>query len=415
MAKRVPPLTSTQVAKARPDPAKVIELVDGAVPGLRLRITPAGTRSWSLNMRSAGRMRRFDVGQNLGLADARRSAEDLRRRIQKGEDPTAERRALRARSKDADEGRGTFETVVDAYFSQGPGSSLKSKVEQVRRIRSVFDSELKRPALELNAVNLQLAIDAYSSKSAAARAAAYLSPVLKWAARRGLITDAFDLEKPHIDIDPDAGPGQGTLSEDELRKLLPHLTDAHGLCCQFILLTGARREEAAGATWEEIDWEERTWTIAASRRKDTRTRTRRKAVPAPPHVVPLSEQAIALLNQAKVTEQRRRALNDPLDTIDQADPVFVGERGGKLQNWDRSLKRIATSSGVSGWSAHTLRRTTATLAADLGAEPHIISVILGHKNVGGQLTATYSKSRYKSEHRKALQRVGNELDAMLSK
>jgi integrase len=87
--------------------------------------------------------------------------------------------------------------------------------------------------------------------------------------------------------------------------------------------------------------------------------------------------------------------------------VFVGERGGKLQNWDRWLKSIAVETGVGGWSAHTLRRTAATLAADLGAEPHVISVLLGHRNIGGQLTATYSKSRYRREHVEALQRLGD--------
>src|ERR1700722_16797617 len=92
------------------------------------------------------------------------------------------------------------------------------------------------------------------------------------------------------------------------------------------------------------------------------------------------------------------------------DPVFVGERGGKLQNWDRWLKIVARETKVSGWSAHTLRRTAATLAADLGAEPHVISVLLGHKNVGGQLTATYSKSRYRGEHAEALQRLADHID-----
>jgi Arm DNA-binding domain len=84
MAKRVPPLSSAQVANLRPDPLRVRELVDGAVPGLRLRVTPGGTRSWSLNVRAAGKMRRFEVGSGLGLADARKRAEDLRRQIREG-------------------------------------------------------------------------------------------------------------------------------------------------------------------------------------------------------------------------------------------------------------------------------------------------------------------------------------------
>ena len=91
MAKRVPPLSAATLTKIKPDPVKVLELVDGAVPGLRVRITPAGTRSWSLNIRAQGKMRRFYVGQGLSLSEARLKAEDLRRRIKEGADPTAKK------------------------------------------------------------------------------------------------------------------------------------------------------------------------------------------------------------------------------------------------------------------------------------------------------------------------------------
>ena len=66
--------------------------------------------------------------------------------------------------------------------------------------------------------------------------------------------------------------------------------------------------------------------------------------------------------------------------------------------------------GVSGWSAHALRRTSATLAGDLGAPPHVISVMLGHSNVGGQLVAGYNHSTYSSEHKDILQRVADRLE-----
>jgi len=72
MAKRVPPLTALGIARVKPDPSKTIELVDGAEPGLRLRITPNGTRTWSLNIRRQGVMRRFGVGKGLGLEEARK-------------------------------------------------------------------------------------------------------------------------------------------------------------------------------------------------------------------------------------------------------------------------------------------------------------------------------------------------------
>ena len=147
MAKRVPPLSSAKVGNLKPDPLKVVELVDGAVPGLRLRVTPAGTRTWSLNIRASGVMRRFDVGSGFGLAEARKKAEDLRRKIREGADPTLGRRVLRARAKAAEEGIGTFGAMIDAYFSTGPGTGLRSKAEQLKRLRSVFDANLARPRI----------------------------------------------------------------------------------------------------------------------------------------------------------------------------------------------------------------------------------------------------------------------------
>lgn len=413
MAKRVPPLTAAQVMNLKPDPAKTVELIDGAVPGLRLRVTPNGTRTWSLNMRASGVMRRFDVGSGLGLSDARKRATELRRRIQDGEDPTAERRAARGRAKAAEKGVGTFGALIEDYFSTGPGAGLRSKREQLQRLRFVFSEHLLRPAAELDGVALQLTVDAHPAKTAAGRAVAYLSPILKWAAKRRLVQSGFDLEKPHTaPEDDEEEAGQRVLTPDELRKILPHLTDPHGLCCRFMLLTGARRREATEATWDEIDLEAGVWTVRAGRRKDTRSRTRRKQLPALAHVIPLPRQAVDFLSAIRDVEEDRRRRDHTVVPLRPEDPVFVGERGARLQNWDRAIKRLSAAAWVTGWSAHTLRRTAATIAADLGAEPHVISVILGHKNVGGQLTATYSKSRYRAEHAAALQRLADYIDAL---
>ena len=84
--------------------------------------------------------------------------------------------------------------------------------------------------------------------------------------------------------------------------------------------------------------------------------------------------------------------------------------GTELGNWSRWLKKIEEVTGVSDWSAHALRRTSATLAGDLGAPPHVISVMLGHSNVGGQLVAGYNHSIYGSEHKDILQRVADSLE-----
>lgn len=409
MAKRVPPLTSAAVARIKPDPARTLEFVDGDVPGLRLRVTPKGTRTWSLNIRANGVMRRFEVGIGLGLADARVKAKGLRQRVAEGADPTAEKRENRARAISAKQGIGTFGAAIDAYFSGGNGAGLITKVEQQKRIKSVFRAHLARPGMEVTSAELQRAIDAHGAKVAAARAVGYITPVLKWASKRGLMQGGFDLEKPLQDA-----PKQRVLSETELANLLPTLTDAYGRCCRLMLLTGARRDEARNATWGQFDLKAGVWTIPAEARKDTRGQNKRRLKPKPAMSVPLSLQAMKVLEEVRVAELSRRQLQGVTGDIAPDDLVFVGQKGGRLDNWDRWLKASAHKSGIRGWSAHALRRTTATLAGDLGAPPHVVSVILGHANLGGQLVAGYNKSRYEADHAKVLQDLGDRIERLSS-
>ena len=70
--------------------------------------------------------------------------------------------------------------------------------------------------------------------------------------------------------------------------------------------------------------------------------------------------------------------------------------------------------GVWDWSAYALRRTSATVASDLGALPLVISVVLGHSNVGVQLVAGYNHSAYSLDHKDVLQRVADKLEEIES-
>jgi integrase len=404
MAKRVPALSSLQVTRARPHPTKTLELVDGAVAGLRLRIMPSGKKSWSLAMRANGVMRRFDVGSGLGLAEARAKAEKLRRKIKDGADPTADKRTARHKALSALEGVGTLGSVIDAYFTAGNGAYLKTGEAQRRHLMTFFAQLLGKPAIDIRSAQLQLIVDAHAARTTAARAAAYLAPVLKWARKRDLMTGPFELEKPIVNP-----PRQRVLDEDELRKLLPTFDDTYGRCAMFLLLTAARRSEAVHATWGQIDVKARTWTIPGEDRKDTRTQARRKGRPKEALVVPLSDQALNLVEDVRNIERLRRYRRGLPKAFAQNDRIFVTMNGGPLINWSRWLVANEKRSGVSGWSAHALRRTAATLAGDLGAAPHVISAMLGHSNIGGQLLARYNKSRYRQEHAEIMEKIGNKV------
>jgi hypothetical protein len=89
------------------------DLADAALPGLRLRLTPAGAATWALACRDThGRMRRFPLGlfPGMGLSEARDKARALRVRVRvrEGEDPVVERRRARAIGRDAKEGTGPW-------------------------------------------------------------------------------------------------------------------------------------------------------------------------------------------------------------------------------------------------------------------------------------------------------------------
>jgi integrase len=398
MPRRIQPLTAKRLDAVRPSDDEVIELGDGLLPGLRVRISRGG-RYWSLNIRNLkGERRRFDVGDDLSLAEARRRAETLKQAIKRGADPTGDRREARQRVRDAKAGIGTFGSVINAYFV-GDGASLRTMGEQRARITHVFIKHLDRPATEITVQELQRTADAHPSASSASRAITYLKPVARWAAKRGLMQRGFsELEKP-MERSFDNG-GHTVLDRNTLVLVLPEFNQGqHGPAAKLMLWTAARLDEVCSATWNEFDLDIGLWTVAAARRKDTRSRTRKKQVPAQPHVIPLPRQAISMLvkmREGKTAEEL----------------VFPNANGGKLDNWDRWSKSIFERTGTSGWTRHDLRRTCATLAADLNVAPHIISIMLGHKTPeNNHLLGIYNKGRYREQHGEALQAVADRLAA----
>jgi integrase len=399
MPRRIQPLTAKRLNAVRPREAEVVELGDGLLPGLRVRISQGG-HYWSLNVRNAkGERRRFDVGDNLSLAEARRSAELLKQAVKQGRDPTGERRDARRRVSDAKAGIGTFGSVITAYFD-GDGASLRTKDEQRARIRHVFIKHLDRPATEITVQELQPTADAHPSASSASRAITYLKPLARWAAKRGLMQKGFsELEKPAERSIEDGG--HTVLDRNTLALVLPEFNQGHhGPAAKLMLWTAARLDEVCSATWNEFDLSSGVWTVAAGRRKDTRSRTRKKQVPTPPHIIPLPRQAISML--AKMREGKTPG-----------ELVFPNAHGGKLDNWDRWSKSAFKRTGTSGWTRHDLRRTCATLAADLNVAPHILSILLGHKTPeNNHLLGIYNKSRYRQQHGEALQLVADRLEAI---
>jgi integrase len=152
----------------------------------------------------------------------------------------------------------------------------------------------------------------------------------------------------------------------------------YGGIVELLALTGQRREEAARCLWDEIDLQSRLWTLPNLRTKN-----------AKPHIVHLSDQAIAVLNRAKR----------------QGSFVFSLTGARPFQDFSDAKRELDAKSGVSGWRLHDLRRTCVSGMAALGVAPHVADKILNHQSgtISG-VAAVYQRHQFLAERKEALER-----------
>jgi integrase len=390
------PITPAALRHLRLPATGQVEIADGGCPGLRLRLSTSAA-SWVLGCRdTAGRPRRFMLGRfpQMGLKAAREAAQALRVRVRQGHDPIAETRDRRQQARRPPEAPATTLTMVlDAYAAR-EGQHRRSWRKSRRHVENVFARYLEQPSNALVAADLQLAVDAWPSAASAGAAVRTLRPVLKWAAKRGLVSrDAAGLELP-------AGlykPRDRVLTRDEIHAVLGVLDAVgdYGHAIRWLFWTACRLNEACAMCWRDVDLTTGVWAIPS-------TKTNR------PHSVPLPKQALAFLRARQV---EKGGAPDNL--------VFANRVGRQLGHWDEPTKRVQALSHTSGWHRHDIRRTGATLMAELGVAPHVIEMALNHTmrtssdgSTVGRIAATYNRSRYAADHARALQKLADDFDTI---
>jgi integrase len=393
-------LTETAISRAIREVASGTrrDLADAACPGLRLRLTPAGAATWVLACRDRhGRMRRFPLGSYpaVGISEARDEARGLHTRVKReGADPIAERRRDRAVGAAARAGEGTLAALLDLY-AEKRGADLKRWGEAKRCVEVVFRSLLRRPLESLVARDFQMLADGYKAQHSAGAAVRYVRPILKWGASRGYLAPGAAT----IHLPAPVRRRKRVLTRDELAALLPVLRASsrpYGAALRFMLLTLTRRQETALARWRDVNLTARTWTITETKNGE-------------PHIVPLSQQAVKLLQSRLPTDETGTAKRPDQNAL-----VFATSTGALLGNWDRETKALQETSGTTGWTRHDLRRTGATMLGEMGELPDIIEAALNHASIRSPLAATYNRSRYRPQVAVALQRLADVLDGIES-
>ena len=150
-----------------------------------------------------------------------------------------------------------------------------------------------------------------------------------------------------------------------------------GPIVRLLILTGQRREEVAGMTWEELSDDLTTWTIAADRAKN-----------GAPHHVPLAEPAREILRA--------------MPHIDEL--VIPGDRPpAPFSGWSKAKARLDARSGVTDWVLHDLRRTMATGLQRLGVRLEVTEAVLNHiSGSRAEVVGIYQRHDWANEKRAAL-------------
>ncbi|MCC7851108.1 tyrosine-type recombinase/integrase [Klebsiella pneumoniae] len=297
-------LNDSKIRNLKPS-AKPFKVSDSH--GLYLLIKPGGSRHWYLKYRINRKESRIALGAYpaVSLSDARQQREGIRKLLALNINPVKQRAAERGASPTEK----VFKTVALAWhksnkkWSQNTAdrllASLNNHVFPV--IGHLFVTELK----PRHFIDLLKGIEEKGLLEVASRTRQHLSNIMRHAVHQGLIDN-----NPAANLDgvtaPPARRHYPALPLERLPKLLERIEAYHQgreLTRLAVLLTlhlFIRSSELRFARWSEIDFRNRVWTIPATREAIAGVRySGRGAKMRTAHIVPLSEQAIAILKQIK--------------------------------------------------------------------------------------------------------------------
>lgn len=310
-------LTDIKVRSAKPQ-EKEYTLVDGN--GMFLLIHPNGSKYWRFRFRFGGKqhLMAFGVYPETSLADARQKREEARRLVAAGIDPREHKRAVKEElAKESI----TFEFVAREWHA----TNKKWSEEHSRRVLKSLEDNLfhaigKRSIDELRTRDLLApikVIEATGRFEVASRLQQRTTAIMRYAVQSGLI-DYNPAQEMAGAVASSNRVHRPALELKRLPELLHRIDGYTGrhltpLAVELTLLIFIRSSELRFARWSEIDFETAMWTIPAEREAIEGVKhSQRGSKMRTPHLVPLSRQALAILNQVhKISGDR--------------DFVFVGD------------------------------------------------------------------------------------------
>lgn len=306
-------LTDTKVRSAKPE-EKEYSLVDG--DGMFLLIHPNGSKYWRFRFRFGGKqhLMAFGVYPETSLADARQKREEARRLVAAGVDPREHKRAVKEeQAKEVI----TFELVARDWHASNQkwteshsGRVLKSLED------NLFDAIGKRNITELKTRDLLIPIKAVEMSGrleVAARLQQRTTAIMRFAVQSGLI-DYNPAQEIAGAVATAKRQHRAALELNRIPELLHRIDTYTGrpltrLAVELTLLVFIRSSELRFARWSEVDFETAMWTIPGEREPlEGVKHSHRGSKMRTPHLVPLSRQALSILEKIKSMSGNRELI-----------------------------------------------------------------------------------------------------------
>ena len=374
---------------------------DAVVPGLAVRVTNKGAKTFVL-------VKRFPGSENptprelakvgaISLEKARSKARDWLELLRKGLDPAAEEE--RQRKEELRKQKHTFLSVAEDYIQHIHREKQRKAADVERRLRREYVSRWNsRPITSITDDDARDVINEILKRDAKYEAHNVFGDgrtLFVWAIGRGgygLTHSPFDRLKPGKLIGK-REPRQRVLEDSELRafsRATRRMGYPFGSMFRMLALTGQRKSEVSDARWRELgdlDAANPVWTVPPERFKSNAM-----------HLVPLTADVVALLRELPRFKKGDYLFSTtfgakPVDGFSKAKARLDGLMLEELRAEDPGAE-------LPPFVIHDLRRTVRTRLSAVRVSDTVAEMVIGHGRKGMQ--RVYDEHKYVDEMREAL-------------
>ena len=377
-------LTAKAVEAIKPAGARK-EIPDALLPGLYLVVQPSAAKSWAVRYRHGGRPRKLTLGPcpALDLKTARELGAKALRSVAEGRDPASEKQAHPVHLDSVEDVVARF---IEKHIRRNYRPKPAKEAERLLRVH-VLTAWRSRTIGDITRRDMRDMLDRIveaGAPVAANRVHSITRKLFGWAVEHEIIAASpmAGLKAPAVEKSRDR-----VLTDDELRRVwnaAGQIGDPiYGAVVRVLILTGQRRGEVAGMEQAELDLEGRLWSLPKERTKNARA-----------HDVPLSPQAIIVINKIPRTSERFVF-------------SFNGEAPINSGSFGKPKERLNALCGFSDWTLHDIRRSVASGMAKLGISLPVIEKVLNHASGSfAGIVGIYQRHDFADEKRRALDAWG---------